>query len=128
MPSTLARSTRTTAAVCGASGVLLVATAAAFRWSGQPTVVGVAIGLGVLVLAAMWAATKEKPRFLPAVTMLAGMALVLAPLFLDYNDGDANSDRFVGVAYAVHILVGLVLAATGFTAGKRLGVPRADEL
>ncbi len=127
MQSTLARSTRTAAAVCLGSAVLLIVTAAIFRWSGQPTVVGIGVGIGLLVLALMWRASDEVPRFLPSVTTMAGIVLVVAPLVLDYDDGDSGGDEAIGVAYATHIVVGLVLAATGFWSGKRMGVPRVDK-
>ena len=126
--STFARSTRTTAGICAGSAVVLLVTAAAFRWSGQPTVVGIAMGIALLVLAAMWKATEETPRYLPAVTTMAGLLLVLAPVVLDYNDGDGEGNRYIAVAYLVHILLGLALAAVGIWSGKRLGVARVDKV
>ena len=126
--STLANSTRTAAGVCAGSALLLIVTAAAFRWSGQPTVVGIGMGVVLLVLAAMWKGARETPRYLPAATTMAGIVLVVAPLLLDYNDGDSDGNRFIAVAYVVHILLGFALAAVGFWSGKRLGVPRADKV
>ena len=122
---TISSTVRTAAAGCLAAGVLLVATAAIFRWSGQPTFVGFLLGVALLVLAVLWRSTRDVPRGLPAVTMMIGIVLVVAPPVLDYNDGENN--EAIGVAYAVHILTGLGLAALGFWSGKRTGAPRIDE-
>ena len=122
---TITSTARTAAGACLAAGVVLVATAAVFQWSGQATVVGIGIGLALLVLAVMWRSTHETPRWLPTATMMAGIVLVVAPPVLDYNDG--NDGDPIAIAYAVHMLTGLGLAALGYWSGKRTGAPRADS-
>lgn len=120
------RSTATTAgAVSLGAGVVVVGTAAVFRWGGGPPLwVGLVLGAALLALGATWLLLRLPPRFLPALTMALGLALAAAPLVLYYR----KEEDWLVVAYVTHIGVGLAVALLGYWTGKRLHAPRADRL
>jgi len=119
------RSTAKTAgAVTLGAGVVVVGTAAVFRWGGGPALwVGLGLGTALLTLGVVWLLIRLPPRFLPALTMVLGLALAAAPLVMFYR-----REEWLGVAYATHIVIGLAVALLGYWTGKRLHAPRADRL
>lgn len=117
------RTTRVAGAVTAIGAVVIGVFTAAFEFTDTINVIGVVLGASLLLCALAWLFSAQTPRFLPTATTGIGMALVVgAPLLTRRGDED------VLVAWIVHILVGLIVAATGVWAGKKLRTPRVDHM
>lgn len=123
LDSRVRRTTRVAGAVTLVSAVVIGVFTALFEFPDTVNVIGVVLGAALLLVGLAWLFSKQTPRYLPTATTAVGLALVAgAPLLT------RRGEEGVLLAWGVHILVGLVVAAVGVWSGKQLRTPRVDHM
>lgn len=107
------------------AGLVVIVGSAVFDSSGPARAANAVLGGALVLVGVTWLLSHDRPRLLPAVTMLLGIAVLLAPLLLFYRRLD---EPMLVVAVIVHAVVGLGVASVGYWSGRRTGTPRVDRL